>query len=330
MAWFDAHLDLAYLALRGRDMHATAAAINAGAAPVGDHAPASITLPELAQGEVTHVLGTIFTEAVDAPAPLSQPQQYRAGDWPAARRAGLAQLAWYQTMPHHAKVRIDLLIECADVIDGPADVAFWRQAGVRAVGLTWVGMGRYAAGNAVADGRGVTPEGRAIIAALDEADIAHDVSHLADASFDDLASLTPRRLIASHSNCRTLLGETRIGHAQRHLRDEQIREIARRDGVIGLNLFSAFLHPSCKSAGRAEIEHALAHVEHICNLTGSTRHVGLGSDADGGFSAARLPRGIDRPADYPRLLDALSQRGWSDADLGGFASSNWRRALGVA
>ncbi len=49
---------------------------------------------------------------------------------------------------------------------------------------------------------------------------------------------------------------------------------------------------------------------------------------DGGFSAARLPAGIDRPADLLKLAEALSAHGWSDDEVRGFAWENWGRFWG--
>ena len=44
--------------------------------------------------------------------------------------------------------------------------------------------------------------------------------------------------------------------------------------------------------------------------------------------ASRLPGGIDRPADYVRLAEALVERGWSDTDVIDFAAGNWMRIFG--
>ena len=73
--------------------------------------------------------------------------------------------------------------------------------------------------------------------AMDALGVVHDLSHLSDVSMDQLLELTDRPVIASHSNCRALLP----GDDMRHLRDESIREIARRGGVIGLNLCRNFI-----------------------------------------------------------------------------------------
>ena len=329
MRWFDAHLDLAYLAQRGRAMDARVAEINAGRAPAGSHEPAGVTAAELDAAGVAACLATVFTEAVAAGKPLAEPQQYHAGDWAAARRAGVWQIEWYArqglTAPRTGGVRAGVLIECADVVDGVADLAWWRARGVVAVGLTWVGPGRYAGGNSTQ--AGITDQGRALVREIDRLGIVHDASHLSEASFWQLLELTDRRIVASHSNCRALLGGGGRGENQRHLSDDQIRQIVRRDGVIGLNLFSAFLDVRCRESGRATIDDCVRHIEHICEIAQSRRHVGLGSDMDGGFSAARLPVGIDTPSDWPKLAHALAARGWSDAEVAGFASGNWERVF---
>ena len=113
------------------------------------------------------------------------------------------------------------------------------------------------------------------------------------------------------------------GDNQRHLRDDQIKAIGDRGGVIGLNLFSKFLVPD----GRATIDDCVAHVEHVCELMGHRKGVGLGSDADGGFAANALPVDLDHPRKYGALLEALRTQGWSDDDLQGFSWGNWMRVL---
>ena len=116
------------------------------------------------------------------------------------------------------------------------------------------------------------------------------------------------------------------GDNQRHLRDDQIKAIGDRGGVIGLNLFSKFLVPD----GRATIDDCVAHVEHVCELMGHRKGVGLGSDADGGFAANALPVDLDHPRKYGALLEPVQEAGWSDADLQGFCCANWTRVSAKA
>ena len=174
--------------------------------------------------------------------------------------------------------------------------------------------------------KGPTVAGRDLVRARDGWGLRSDASDLSDASFADLCRTTDKLIIASHSNCRAITDPS--GQNQRHLTDAQIREIARRGGVIGLNLYSMFLRPGWTEGTRASIGDCIAHVEHVCELTGSRKHVGLGSDMDGGFGADKMPAGIDRPSGYGLLAEALAARNWSDADILGFAAGNWMRVFG--
>ncbi len=93
MTWFDAHLDLACLAVNGRDMLAPLDEINGPRAkrPVGVWPPAGVTLDSLRAGGVPRVLGTIFTETNG-----DGPEGYPAGDAEAAHEVGLRQLRVYR------------------------------------------------------------------------------------------------------------------------------------------------------------------------------------------------------------------------------------------
>lgn len=320
MDWFDAHLDLACIHLNGRDLLKERA-------EGGLWLPGCITLPSLQAGGVTRCLATVFTESVKAGTPLAEDQQYVEGEAEGAHRAGARQVALYADW--HTKgvgPRMGVLMECADPIRDPDELAWWVERGVVAVGLAWAHQSRYAGGNGVETG--LTSLGRELVAEMDRLGIVHDASHLSERAFWELCKATDRVIVASHSNCRELNGGDAIepvGRRQRHLTDAQIKEITRRGGVIGLNLFSLFLRPDCEEPQRATIADCVAHVERVCSIAGNRRCVGLGSDADGGFSATRLPTGIDGPHDYQKLADALTTSGWSAADVEGFASENWAR-----
>lgn len=323
MRWFDAHLDLACLGLCGRSMELDSS--HAG----GPWLPAGLTLASLRDGGVGACLGTIFTEVDGTDAPVAYP----AGDAHAAHDAGVRQLETYESWasrgwidlraPGQTPLRLIILMEGADPIRDASEMGWWAARGVGVVGMAWARGTRYAGGNT--ETRGLTPEGRALAAEIDRLGLVHDLSHLSDAACDELLACARGRMIASHSNCRALLGGTN----QRHLGDATIAAIGKRGGVIGINLFSRFLRDGVDEAGRASIDDVVRHVEHVCAVMGHRGGVGLGSDMDGGFSAARLPKGIDRPADYARLGEALAARGWSDAEVEAFAWGNWARFFGV-
>lgn len=353
--WFDAHLDLAYLAECGRDM---LAALDPAAGP---HPPGAVTLPSLGEGKITACLGTIFTEAyIPGKPPDFMDVAYPIGDAGAAHAAGVRQLRRYErwaslgavtpfpaprgspvfggagapaltggrAVDLNENLKLGILVECADPILSPEDLPWWRERGVIAVGLAWVHGSRYAGGNGPSNNQtGLTPAGREFVSAMDSLGMVHDLSHLSQRTADDLLSLSGLPVMASHSNCRALID----GANERHLSDEVIREIGRRGGVIGLNLYSPFLRAGLAhdAPGRASMEDAIRHLERIVEIQGDARGIGLGSDMDGGFSAARLPEGINGPKDLARLADALAARGWSDERVYALAWGNWARFFGL-
>jgi len=331
--FFDAHLDLAYLAELGRDLHAPLDSCR------GKLQPPAVTLPSLKDAGVRACLATVFTEPIPAEGTslgdeaFAEAAAYPEGDALAARASGLRQLKLYQSWvraravgsltgaPDDSKIRLGVLIENADPIETPdAFDEEWvnDDAPIVAVGLTWAKPGRYAHGNGVSDDLGLTDLGRALVARLDERGVVHDLSHLNRRSADELLDLATGRVVATHSNCAALLDPEN----HRHLTDQQIRAIEQRGGIIGLNLYDGFLTTEDR---RATIADAVRHVEHVCQTVGHRRAVGLGTDMDGGFSAKKLPEDLDRPEHLPRLLEALRDAGWNDEDCAGFAHDNWAR-----
>lgn len=343
--WFDAHLDLAYLAACGRDI---AAPLNPLAGP---HPPAAVTLDSMREAGVAGCLATVFIEPHPSPFaggatdehPFIEGVSYRAGDAESAHTAGAAQLSTYAQLASRGLIRLNtsqgrlqrqtggagrapwvgVLIEGADPIRSPSELTWWAQRGVVAVALAWWTASRYAGGNGTDEG--LTPMGRELIAEIDRLGLVHDLSHLSQRSCDELLSLTDRPVIASHSNCRALLD----GKTQRHLADPAIREVARRGGVIGVVLHSAFIDSACDKEGRASVARLCDHIDRIADLHGHARAVGLGSDIDGGFSADRLPSGINSHGDLRLITDELSRRNHKDADIEAFAYGNWARFWGL-
>jgi membrane dipeptidase len=221
-----------------------------------------------------------------------------------------------------APINVILLLEGADPIRHADDVAALHRRGIRAVGLAWK-QTRYAGGTG-APGP-LTPAGRTIVRDLDAVGIIHDTSHLAEASFFELMDLATGPIMASHSNCRAIVP------GDRHLSDEMIRAIAARDGVIGINFYAKFLvAPAEHGKRRATLDDVVRHVRHICEVTGSCRHVGLGTDMDGGLGREQIPREIITSTDLPRVGHALMAAGFSAADADAVLYGNWMRFFATA
>ena len=165
------------------------------------------------------------------------------------------------------------------------------ETGVRMATLTWNGPNALGSGNDTFDG--LTPFGRRMIRGLEERGIVVDASHLNDAGFRDLLAVAERPFACSHSNARAVCPHPR------NLEDWQLREIAERGGIVGLNFYTAFLR---EDGAEATPDDVLRHVDHILPVAGEGI-LALGSDYDG----SDVPRWLD-PCDKVADLHALLAR----------------------
>lgn len=142
-------------------------------------------------------------------------------------------------------------------------------AGVRMVTLTWNGENALGSGHDTQGG--LTGFGRTMVRELERRGIVVDVSHLNDAGFKDVCDAATRPFAASHSNARAVCGHPR------NLADWQLRELADRGGIAGLNFCVQFLSDVHADPTRDDV---LRHVDHVLETAGE-RVLALGSDYDG-------------------------------------------------
>lgn len=213
------------------------------------------------------------------------------------------------------------LMEGADPIIEPEQVEEWFERGLRVVGLAWEST-RYAGGTH--EPGALTSEGRRLLDAMASFGMMLDVSHLAEQSYYEAIDYYPGPVIASHANPRYFVPTTR------GLSDDMIGLLAERDGVIGIVLFNAFLKPNWhrgdlkRSVNLSRVADA---IDYVCQKTGNTRHVGIGSDFDGGFGVEHTPAEVDTVADLPKLGELLGQRGYTPNQISDILGGNWLRIL---
>jgi membrane dipeptidase len=219
-----------------------------------------------------------------------------------------------------------LHLEGAEAID-PDLVALdaWYAAGLRSVGLVWSRENAFAHGvpfrfpSSPNIGPGLTDAGRALVRRCAQLGVVVDVSHLNGAGFADVARLGAGPIVASHSGCHALCASSR------NLTDDQLREIARSEGIVGIVFAVRFVRADAAEDTDTPIATVVAHIRHAIEVAGID-HVGLGSDFDG----ATMPAELSDVAALPRLLAALRDDGLSDAEVDQIACGNWRRVLGLA
>ena len=134
--------------------------------------------------------------------------------------------------------------------------------------LTWNYENRYACGASSDQHRGLTEEGKELTKYLIDQGIILDISHLSDRGAEDLMTLTDKPIIASHSNVRSVCSRPR------NLPEGLIRELIRRQGLIGINFFAPFVGEN------PQVEDLLRHMDVIFSLGGEDV-LALGGDLDG-------------------------------------------------
>ena len=216
---------------------------------------------------------------------------------------------WQSNPPADAPIGYVLSLEGADSI---VELSYLEEAyasGLRAIGPAHYGPGRYSPGTG-ADG-GLTAAGRDLVKEMRRIGIVLDVTHLTDDAFWEALDLYDGPVWASHNNCRSL-----VPH-QRQFNDDQLRELIRRDAVIG-GAFDAWMMVPGWVRGKTtpestgvKIETIVDHLDHICQLAGTSRHCAIGSDLDGGYGTEQTPLDLDSIADLQSLTTILARRGYS-------------------
>lgn len=358
---FDAHLDLAMNALEwNRDLRWPVAEIRAserGMTDKPDRGRGTVSLPSMREGGISACVGTLIARVVRPGGPIpgwhSQEQAW-------AQTQG--QLAWYRAMEeagemvqlssrsaldqHLARWSDDtaagasgpsrpvgyiLSLEGADSLVTLQHLERAYAAGLRAVGPAHYGPGVYAQGTNASGGVG--ERGRGLLKEMERLGVILDASHLCDESFWEALDLFGGSVWASHSNCRALVPHNR------QFSDEQIAALVDRRAVIGIALDAWMLvpgwiggdgvHPpsSTPQGLGVTLQRVVDHIDHVCQVAGNSRHVGIGSDLDGAFGTEQGPTDVDTIADLRKIPALLAARGYSPDDIANVCSENYMRFL---
>ncbi|OZC04746.1 hypothetical protein BSZ36_14330 [Rubricoccus marinus] len=219
-------------------------------------------------------------------------------------------------------------------------------AGVRYVTLTHTNSNKLADSSQdrpIHDG--LSELGEEMVREMNRMGVLVDVSHVSDATLDDVLRVSTAPVIASHSSARALVDNPR------NLSDDQMRAIAASGGVVMINYYNPVVNrrltPEVMEAARQRLERTyggdgaklwtavreeqqarkipeptlddvVAHIEHAVQVIGAD-HVGLGSDFDG---VPRLPDGLGDVTRLPWVTYGLLRGGMSETDV--------RKVLGLS
>ena len=207
---------------------------------------------------------------------------------------------------------------------------FYR-LGVRVIQLT------YNEKNLVGDGCtehtdcGLSKFGKAMIKRMNELGLVVDLSHVGYKTSMEAMQVSKAPVIFSHSNAHS------VCPSKRNLKDDQIKALARINGVIGINAFPAFVKKHDPT-----LEDLLDHIDYISDLAGPDR-IGIGFD----FAQETIqeyqafgydpetyplppwayPRDIDEVSKTPNLTKGLLARGYTEENVKKILGENFVRVF---
>lgn len=213
-------------------------------------------------------------------------------------------------------------MEGADPILIPSQLEAWYKDGLRLIGLTHYGQGRYAGGTGTQTG--LNQIGIELLNKMSDLGILLDMTHFSDEAFWQAIDIYQGTVLASHNNCRSL-----VPH-QRQFSDEQLKIIIERGGVIGA-AFDIWMLKTGFIRGQSNrdtsLDTVVDHIDYVCQLAGNSHHAALGTDLDGGFGREQSPHDLDTIADLQNIPNLLRTRGYTEADIENIMYRNWQRFL---
>ncbi|MDD2959965.1 MAG: dipeptidase [Lachnospiraceae bacterium] len=215
------------------------------------------------------------------------------------------------------KISAFLTIEDGRFVDGRMEkFEEYYQLGIRLVTLTWNHMNCFGYPNSFDPSireKGLFAFGKEALEEMNRLGILIDVSHLSDGGFWDVASISRKPFVASHSNSRSLCNHPR------NLTDDMIQAIGSSGGVIGINQCPEFLRMNCHESSMSDL---IEHIKHIYSKGGKDT-VALGSDFDG--ISGKLA--LEGPQDYGYLAAALQKAGFTAEEVECIFYKNVERVL---
>lgn len=205
--------------------------------------------------------------------------------------------------------------------------------------------------------KGLNEKGVEIVQLLNKMGVLVDLSHVGEQTFYDAINASGKPVILSHSSV------WNICPVFRNVKDEQIKALAKNNGVICINFFSGFvskkfvdeqerlngssgrktrdslfqvMNDSVKATEawrnyrkekldplRPTVAELVDHIDYIVKMVGD-RYVGIGSDYDG---VSSLPVGMEDVSGYPKITEELLRRGYSKKSIKRILGGNVMRVM---
>lgn len=198
-------------------------------------------------------------------------------------------------------------------------------------------------------GGGLTRFGRKLVAEMNAVGVAIDLSHCNDKTGLEAAQASTRPVFLTHANAKAI--DDRV----RNKRDDTIRAVADSGGVMGVSIHG-FMNWDGTREHPPSLANFVRHARYVADLVG-VEHVGIGTDftalrneadaqrildmsknsypetggifaaAFGNSSAGRYPKETPTPRQFPRILEALRDGGFSASEVEAIGGGNFLRAF---
>jgi membrane dipeptidase len=240
------------------------------------------------------------------------------------------------------KIALVLITQAADMVEKDLGrVRILYRMGFRVLGVCYTFANLLGCGCGELRDGGLTFLGKDFVAAVNELPLMLDVSHAGHQTSLDAVELA-KAPVVTHANAYAVTPN------DRNKKDEVLRIVAEKGGVIGLNALPCTVSPKAPS-----LEHMLQHVAYITGRFGE-RSMGLGLDYVEGFKREGkvLPQSVRnrtlRPdifgsvddflsQDYakdlekieklPNLTAGLFAKGYAESTVRGILGENWLQAF---
>ncbi|HEX6684349.1 MAG TPA: dipeptidase [Candidatus Limnocylindrales bacterium] len=186
---------------------------------------------------------------------------------------------------------------------------------------------------------GLSPFGVEVVREMNRLGMIIDLSHVHDLTMWAALEASTAPVMFSHSSARA------VCDVPRNVPDDVLAKTRDNGGVCMVTFVAEFVSPGRMAVWEREpgaamgdwitapggpeqpppatIDDVVRHIEHVREVAG-VDHVGIGGDYDG---STNMPVGLDDVSGYPRLFDALRERGWSPGDLAKLAHGNMLRVM---
>ena len=245
------------------------------------------------------------------------------------------------TAKEQGKTGIILSFQNASPIENELDrLGLFLALGVRVIQLTYHETNLLGSGCWERTDGGLSNFGVDAVREMNRLGIVIDLSHVGPKTTMDAIEMSDQPVAITHANARSFCGHPR------NKEEDALKLLAEKGGVVGATSFANFLPRGFDST----VEDFVDAIDDMVERVGID-HVAIGTDsthdqplefwhyigsqqgtkfpstfADGSVPYTELsfqPKGIDSPAEFPNLAEALVNRGYSAEDITRLLGGNW-------